>query len=78
MKLSTTNVVGINFKNLIKITEPSRGKIIQKRNKKNLRIEKNYPEKDKKETLSGGFTNIKRGDVWVQRDLMLEYFKKNC
>ena len=37
---------------------------------------KNYPDKDKKET-SGVFRNVKRDDLWVQRDLMVEYFKKN-
>ena len=37
---------------------------------------KNYPDKDKKETLSGVFRNVNRDDLWVQRDLMLDYFKK--
>ena len=43
-------------------------------NQKELKI---FPENEKKEVLSGVFRNIKRDDLWVQRDLMLEYFKKN-
>ena len=33
--------------------------------------------KTKKETLSGVFRNVKRNDLWVQKDLMIQYFKKN-
>ena len=37
---------------------------------------KNYPEKEKKETLSAIFRNAKRDDLWVQRDLMIDHFQK--
>lgn len=38
---------------------------------------KKYPENEKNKVLSEGFRSIKRDDLWIQRDLMLEYFKKN-
>lgn len=37
---------------------------------------KNYPEKEKKETLSAIFRNAKRDDLWVQRDLLIDHFQK--
>ena len=35
---------------------------------------KNYPKKEKKWSFICFFRNIKHDDLWVQRDLMLEYF----
>ena len=37
---------------------------------------KNYPPPPKNEALSGVCRNVKRDHLWVQRDLMLEYFFK--
>ena len=37
---------------------------------------KNYPDEDRKKTLSGVFRNVKWDDLWAQRDLMIEYVKK--
>lgn len=36
----------------------------------------NCLEKEKQEALSGAFRNIKRDDLWLQRDLMIEYLRK--
>ena len=36
---------------------------------------KEYPEKEKNKTVSAIFRN-KRGNLWVQRDLMIEDFRK--
>ena len=33
-------------------------------------------KKEKNEALSGVFRKVKRADLWVQRNLMLEYFLK--
>ena len=38
---------------------------------------KNFPENEKKDTIVGIVRNIKRDDLWLKRDLMIEYFKKN-
>ena len=38
---------------------------------------KKFPKNDEEQVLSGIFCNIKRDDLWVRRDLMVEYFKKN-
>ena len=37
---------------------------------------KNYPNNEKKETLSGVFRNIKCDNLWMQRNHMIEHFRK--
>ena len=37
---------------------------------------KNFPENEKKDTTAGIVKNIKRDDLWLKRDLMIEYFFK--
>ena len=49
------------------------------RNKKPLKktILKNFLKTKKKDIITGIVRNIKRDDLWLKRDLIIEYFKKN-
>ena len=49
------------------------------RNKKPLKktILKNFLKTKKKDTITGIVRNIKRDDLWLKRDLIIECFKKN-
>ena len=42
-----------------------------------MKILKNFLNMIKKKRLGRVFRNIKENDLWVKRDLMLEYFDKN-
>ena len=37
---------------------------------------KNFRKNDKEKVLPEVFRNIKREDLWIKRDLMIDYFKK--
>ena len=62
------------------INHQCRGDKLQRTEKEYKTIDKtdlkDYPEKESKKNLSAVFRN-KRDNLWVKRDLMLEYFKKN-
>ena len=62
------------------INHQCRGDKLQRTEKEYKTIDKtdlkDYPEKESKKILSAVFRN-KRDNLWVKRDLMLEYFKKN-
>ena len=36
-----------------------------------------YPESEKTNVVSSVMRNINRDDLWIQKDLMIEYFEKN-
>ena len=42
-----------------------------------MTISKILEKNDKEKVLSGVFRNIKRDDLWIKRDLMIDYFKKH-
>ena len=56
--------------------EPLEGSYKDYKTVKNSDFE-NFPKNEKKKVLSGIFRKVNRDNLWIKRDLMIEYFKKN-
>ena len=58
-----------------------RGDLMQKSYKEHKTVKEldffEYPDTGKTKVVSSVTRNIKRDDLWIQRNLMIEHFKKN-